>query len=64
MRELQTVDKAPSYRQAFLKRRCLIPADGFYEWCKTAKPKLPFAIAMIVGPQFQGTRQTGQRPLS
>jgi putative SOS response-associated peptidase YedK len=42
----ETVDKAPSYRQAFIKRRCLIPADGFYEWRKTAKPKLPFAIAM------------------
>ena len=38
--------KAPSFRQAFAKRRCLIPADGFYEWRKTAKPKLPFAIAM------------------
>jgi putative SOS response-associated peptidase YedK len=25
----ETVDKAPSYRQAFKKRRCLIPADGF-----------------------------------
>src|SRR4029077_18572381 len=39
----ETIDKAPSYRQAFKKRRCLIPADGFYEWRKTAKPKLPFA---------------------
>src|ERR1700722_11900676 len=46
----ETVDKAPSYRQAFKKRRCLIPADGFYEWRKTAKPKLPFAIAMKDGP--------------
>jgi putative SOS response-associated peptidase YedK len=32
----ETVDKAPSFRQAFRKRRCLIPADGFYEWRKTA----------------------------
>jgi putative SOS response-associated peptidase YedK len=43
------LDVAPSYRQAFAKRRCLIPADGFYEWRKTAKPKLPFAIAMKDG---------------
>jgi putative SOS response-associated peptidase YedK len=42
----ESVDKAPAYRQAFIKHRCLIPADGFYEWRKTAKPKLPFAIAM------------------
>ena len=27
----ETVDTAPSYREAFKKRRCLIPADGFYE---------------------------------
>jgi hypothetical protein len=48
----ETVDKAPSFRQAFAKRRCLIPADGFYEWRKTAKPKLPFAIAMKDGRPF------------
>src|SRR6516165_4689799 len=41
---VETVDKAPSYREAFKRRRCLIPADGFYEWRKTAKPKLPFAL--------------------
>jgi putative SOS response-associated peptidase YedK len=48
----ETVDKAPSFRQAFIKRRCSIPADGFYEWRKTAKPKLPFAIAMKDGRPF------------
>jgi putative SOS response-associated peptidase YedK len=48
----ETVDKAPSFRQAFAKRHCLIPADGFYEWRKTAKPKLPFAIAMKDGRPF------------
>jgi putative SOS response-associated peptidase YedK len=42
----ETVDRAASFRQAFSKRHCLIPADGFYEWRKTAKPKLSFAIAM------------------
>ena len=35
----ETVDRAPSFRKAFAKRRCLIPADGFYEWRKTAKPE-------------------------
>jgi putative SOS response-associated peptidase YedK len=29
--------KAPSFRQAFIKRRCRIPADGFYEWRKEPK---------------------------
>src|ERR1700737_4123854 len=60
----ETVDKAPSYRQAFKKRRCLIPADGFYEWRKTAKPKLPFAIAMKDGrpSPLAGSGKTGNIP--
>jgi putative SOS response-associated peptidase YedK len=48
----ETVDKAPSFRQELGKRRCLIPADGFYEWRKTQTPKLPFAIAMKDGRPF------------
>jgi putative SOS response-associated peptidase YedK len=30
----ESVDTAPSYQQAFKKRRCLIPVDTFYEWKK------------------------------
>jgi putative SOS response-associated peptidase YedK len=29
---VESVDTAPSYRQASKKRRCLTPSDGFYEW--------------------------------
>jgi putative SOS response-associated peptidase YedK len=32
----------PAYRSAFRQRRCLIPADGFYEWRKQGKVKQPF----------------------
>ena len=42
----ETVDTAPSYREAFKKRRCLIPADGFYEWRTIGGTKVPFAIGM------------------
>lgn len=29
---METVHEKPAYRRAFVKRRCLLPADGFYEW--------------------------------
>lgn len=31
---IETVDSSPAFRDAFKARRCLIPADGFYEWTK------------------------------
>jgi putative SOS response-associated peptidase YedK len=38
------IAEKPSFRAAMKRRRCLIPADGFYEWQKTAKAKRPFFI--------------------
>ncbi len=43
---VETVDTAPSYREAFKKRRCLIPSDGFYEWKKVLGGKIPYSISM------------------
>ena len=43
---VETVDATPSYRQAFKKRRCLIPVDGFYEWKKVLGDKIPYSIQM------------------
>jgi len=37
----ETIDKKPSFRNAFSKRRCLIVADGFYEWKKEGAKKIP-----------------------
>jgi putative SOS response-associated peptidase YedK len=43
----ETVAEKPAFREAFKSRRCLIPADGFYEWQKLdAKTKQPYAIVM------------------
>src|SRR6516162_3196973 len=39
-----TVASKPSFRSAFKRRRCLVPADGFYEWQKVGKGKQPFFI--------------------
>lgn len=52
----ETVAKKPAFRDAFKKRRCLIAADGYYEWKKledgskqpyriTLKPEQPFSFA-------------------
>ncbi|HEV8066882.1 MAG TPA: SOS response-associated peptidase [Planctomycetaceae bacterium] len=42
----ETVAKKPTFRQSFAKRRCLVVADGFYEWQKTNGRKQPFFIHM------------------
>ena len=46
----ETITTAPAFREAIKYRRCLVPADAFYEWQKLdAKNKQPFAIAMKDG---------------
>ncbi|SHI82452.1 Putative SOS response-associated peptidase YedK [Roseomonas rosea] len=48
------VAEKPSFRDAFARRRCIVPADGFYEWlspkeAKPRDPKQPFAVALASG---------------
>jgi len=40
------IEKRPAFRDAFERRRCLVPVDNFYEWKKTATGKQPYAIAL------------------
>jgi putative SOS response-associated peptidase YedK len=40
----ETVAEKPSFRNAFAKRRCLVVADGFYEWRPAGKRKVPVYI--------------------
>jgi len=42
----ETVSSKPSFREAFKKRRCLIPADGFYEWYGAKGQKQPVFITL------------------
>lgn len=42
----ETVATKPAFRNAFKKKRCLVPADGYFEWIKEGKKKKPFWIRM------------------
>ncbi len=42
----ETVAEKPSFRSAFRKRRCLILADGYYEWVKRGDTKQPHHISL------------------
>ena len=48
----ETVDKTPAFRQAFRRRRCLVCADGFYEWRRTDGHKVPHYFQLKGGEPF------------
>ncbi|MCL7454392.1 MAG: SOS response-associated peptidase [Anaerolineae bacterium] len=48
----ETAADKPAFRAAFRRRRCLVPADGFYEWQKQNGPKQPYYIHMADGTPF------------
>lgn len=48
----ETVSSKPAFRQPFRHRRCLVLADGFYEWQKTGEGKTPWFITHAAGEPF------------
>jgi putative SOS response-associated peptidase YedK len=48
----ETVAEKPSFRNAYKKRRCLVLADGFYEWRKEGDVKTPYFISLADGSPF------------
>jgi putative SOS response-associated peptidase YedK len=40
------MENKPAFREAFQRRRCLVPVDNFFEWKKTAIGKQPYAVAL------------------
>jgi len=48
----ETVRTRPMFRDAYRKRRCIVPVDGFFEWRATKGAKQPYAVAMKDGAPF------------
>ncbi|MDP9314346.1 MAG: SOS response-associated peptidase [Chloroflexota bacterium] len=60
----ETVADKPSFRQAFRRRRCLVPATGFYEWQQEGRRKVPYQFVVGAGElfAFAGLHETWQSP--
>lgn len=48
----ETAAEKPSFRTPLRRRRCLIPADGFYEWRRTGSQKQPYLVRVRDGEPF------------
>src|SRR5262249_46131563 len=48
----ETVADKPTFRAAFRRRRCLVPADGFFEWQKVGARKQPYHFRLRDGAPF------------
>ncbi len=48
----ETVAEKPSYRAAYRHRRCIVLADGFYEWQRQEDHKVPYFISLASGEPF------------
>ena len=49
---LESIDQKPAFRNSLVSKRCLVPADGFYEWQKRGKSKVPYRITSETGDAF------------
>jgi putative SOS response-associated peptidase YedK len=58
----ETITEKPSFKNAFQRRRCIIPADAFYEWRKedSTKKKIPYRIFLRNQPLFSMAGIWGQ----
>ena len=64
---VETVSEKPLFRDSFRSRRCIVPADGFYEWQSTASGRQPYFVQLddhaafgFAGLWSQSLNQTGK----
>jgi putative SOS response-associated peptidase YedK len=48
----ETAATKPAFRDSLANRRCLVPADGFYEWQRKGKAKQPYCFEVNDGELF------------
>ena len=48
----ETISEKPAFRESFQERRCLVPADGFWEWETIGKKKIPWKFARPDSEEF------------
>ncbi|WP_103110492.1 SOS response-associated peptidase [Brevibacillus reuszeri] len=48
----ETIQEKPSFKNLFIRKRCVIPADGFYEWQQRESGKQPMRIMLKTGEPF------------
>lgn len=61
---IESISEKPAFRQAFEKRRCLVPFDGYYEWMKSPEGKIPYRIKLTQPEIFStaGLYETWRSP--